>query len=461
LPDPDRLPPHDLQAELSVLGSIGLDNACLTGVRGILHVKDFYHPDHQMIFQAMCDLADAGGPIDLTTLNTRLTASGQIERIGGWLELCHLMEQTPSAANVESYAQTVAEKAGRRREIAAATHVLHLGYDLTSTAEERAEAIRALAMAGQVPNSQFDLVADCTAAEHELFEASAGSIWGTGNSVLDTAIEGFMVGSCMIIGGRSQHCKTALACNFALTTMISGGRVVMFRYEERKALIYRRLASLISNVPYGGVRHAEDMNKLAFIEALRAIGTQYGHLLRVYVGMPPDMIPGILDKEKPCMVIYDTLQAMATQFPLVKRGDKPDRDIAHHSGQIRKLATDERFPHQAITISQLTKDVVGLPMLRQLRQSGSIEEDADTILFSWWPWAETQQEGTQPELVIKVAKARETGCKKNYGVHIEPGTQKLGEYLGAERTNKIIEENGCARKKGKWGTWGGGANDEF
>ena len=213
MPDLDRLPPQDLGAEISVLGSIGLDNTCLTGVRGILHVADFYHPDHQIIFQAMIDLADAGGPIDLVTLNSRLTNTGQLERIGGLQALYHPMEQTPSAANYEHYAKIVAEKAARRRELSAATHVMHLAYDGTSTPEERAEAIRALAEAGRTPSNDFNLTEQCLATDDELFGVGHGAGWTTGNDTLDDVTGGFLSGQCWTIGGRSQQCKTATALN--------------------------------------------------------------------------------------------------------------------------------------------------------------------------------------------------------------------------------------------------------
>ena len=434
--DVDRLPPHDLQAELSVLGSIGLDNACLTGVRGILHVADFYAPDHQIIFQAMIDMADAGTPIDLVTLSARLTVAGQLERVGGSDYLIDIQVKTPSAANVDHYAAIVSEKAARRREIAAATHVMHLAYDGTSTPEERAEAIRALAEAGQIPSNDFNLTAECLATDDELFGTGHGAGWTTGNETLDDVTGGFLSGQCWTIGGRSQQCKTATALNMVLGTMQGGGRVCLFRYEEREHAVYPKLTALVCGIPYSRIRTADIDQQTTFRQTLRHLGETFAGLLRVEQGRKLPDVEAIIDKERPALVIYDTLQAMVEQCKTKEGTDRRDLEFSGLTSFIQRSA--KKYAHAAVMISQVLKGTRGLPEVGHLAESAAMERDSDTILLLWWHWTESKNMEHQRELIINVAKTRETGFKGVIGLDIDPGTQKLGTRLDQSKVDVLL-----------------------
>lgn len=407
--DLDRLPPQNLDAEQAVIGSVLLDPSCLVVVRSIIATGDFYHPDNQAIFTAMLGLAEEGQPIDLVTVVGKLRASGELERIGGPDTVIDAMERTPSAANVESYAGTVADKARRRRMISAATQAMQTAYDVTSTEEELIQAAGDVPPAAVLDRAGFDLELAVEKAKRAFDPEAVGVSWSSGMPWLDSAIGRIKSGLVWIIAGRSGHMKTALALAVMRWILDAGGKVAMFRYEESVNAVLHRLAGLWSGIPPSDLEleQASPADRERFMATLDWIKASFKGRIGVYMGASVPKVEAVLGSALPHVVIYDTLQAMAQRLSEGSAEKRRDLTVA----KICDLAASyaQRYGHTAILVSQLRKGTKGQPTMDDLRESGAIEEGADKALLLWYPVRELGDKADRTKLVIRVGKNRVIG----------------------------------------------------
>jgi len=431
------------EAEMAVIGSIFLDAAmaCRDGAllkaKARLRAEDFYSADPRGIFEAILRADADGFPVDVVTMAPRLRATGQweAEELHGILTAFGDGTVVPSSANVSAYIEQVAEASAWRQLAAHTKGALAKANDPTvSFTEAVAELTSAISESQRhyAGRGGFDLGESVDEAIAALDgDGDSARRWATGIPAIERITGGFRPGQHWVIGARSQHCKTAMACNMTLACLRQGGSVVMFRYEETVAAVLYRLASQLSGVPYsvalGELATQEDRE--TFRAGLEQLKDKYADALDIEVGLDLPAAEAIIAERRPWLVIYDTLQAAAQQLQGRHEG-RHDLNIGAICGNVSRLALAHE--HAAVVISQLKKDSVGIPTMVTLRESGAIEEAADIVLLCWWPQVEREVREDDPAknyYVIKLGKNRVRGMRPTLVCELDPGTQKFGPAL--------------------------------
>lgn len=388
-----RIPPQNLEAEQAVLGAILLEAEALVSAMEKLTPDDFYSVSHQRIYEVMVSLADDNEPIDLITLTSRLSDLGQMEEVGGPLYLAKLANSVPTAANVEYYAQIVEEKSMLRRLIRTATQIVSSGYAteddvgvLLSDAEQRIlEISNRRAAHGFI--SIRDVLMEVFERVEFLFNHKGG-VTGipSGFPDLDKMTSGFQPNDLIIVAARPSVGKTAFALNIAQNVAVRASETVaIFSLEMSAPQLVQRMICAESNVDAGRMRtgflEGDDWEKLSM-----AIGSLSE--AQVYI----DDTPGItvadirakcrrLKKEKGLgMILIDYLQLIQGRG---KAGENRQQEVSEISRTLKQIARELSVP--VIALSQLSRGVEQRqdkrPMMSDLRESGSIEQDADIVAF--------------------------------------------------------------------------------
>ena len=446
----DRLPPHDLNAEKSALGSVFRDDDRLPILRAHLDAGDFYSPDHGAIFDAMCKVADAGQSVNYVTVGDALKAAAHLERVGGTAYLIDLREQTPSAARAEDFAGIVAKHARRRRIIDKCLFAAQVHGDDTTTEDERAGTLAAVLDAGAAREPAFDLDAcvDATLAEVDAAaDPDGGDRMLTGVECLDRNTGGMRRGDLWIIGGRTQHAKTATTMNIADAALCRSDKVLLSWYEQRPEDVTMRLASLRSGIAYGDIRtgaacgNPDDLAR--FRDTLDGLRTDLEGILSVQMYPTLAQIEREVQRFKPALVILDTIQK-ATHAVGRGKTDRHDLEVARLTAWLGRLAG--RYDLAVVAVSQIGRSMYrsgrnGLPRLEHLKESGAIEEDADVVVLCYWPWKEMLMRENTPQgrYVLNLAKNRYAGFTGILAASIDPGTQRLA-VLSREDEDAFVAE---------------------
>ncbi|WP_246042189.1 replicative DNA helicase [Cohnella pontilimi] len=389
----DRVPPQNLEAEQAVLGAILLETEALITAMERIRAEDFYSVAHQRIYEAIVSLNEDSEPIDLITLTARLRDQGQLEEVGGVSYMAKLAAAVPTAANVEYYAQIVEEKSMLRRLIRTATNIVSSGYAegddvgaLLSDAEQRI-----LALSNQRASTGFisirDVLMDVFERVEFLFNHKGG-VTGipSGFPDLDKMTSGFQRSDLIIVAARPSVGKTAFALNIAQNVAVRANETVaIFSLEMSASQLVQRMICAEANVDAGRMRtgflEGDDWEKLSM-----AIGSLSE--AQVYI----DDTPGItvadirakcrrLKKEKGLgMILIDYLQLISGRG---KAGENRQQEVSEISRTLKQIARELEVP--VIALSQLSRGVEQRqdkrPMMSDLRESGSIEQDADIVAF--------------------------------------------------------------------------------
>lgn len=388
-----RVPPQNLEAEQAVLGAILLEAEALITSMERLRAEDFYSVSHQRIFEVMVALGEDGEPIDLVTLTARLQDLGQLDEVGGVSYLAKLAGAVPTAANVEYYAQIVEEKSMLRRLIRTATQIVSSGYAteddvgvLLGDAERRI-----MELSQNRSSSGFISIRDVLMEVFERVEFLYNHRGGTtgipsGFVDLDKMTAGFQRNDLIILAARPSVGKTAFALNVAQNVAVRAGEsVAIFSLEMSAAQLVQRMVCAESNVDATRMRTGElkgdDWEKLSM-----AIGSLSE--AQIYI----DDTPGItvadirakcrrLKKEKGLgMILIDYLQLIQGRG---KAGENRQQEVSEISRTLKMIARELEVP--VIALSQLSRGVEQRqdkrPMMSDLRESGSIEQDADIVAF--------------------------------------------------------------------------------
>lgn len=390
----ERTPPHSIEAEQAVLGSILLDGDKLLAVSEVIGPEDFYRTAHGRIYQTMLNIAEAGEPIDVITLSSALREERALEDVGGAQYLTALLESVPTAANAVYYAEIVAEKSLLRQLIRQATSIIESAY------MEAEEANRILGEAerriGQLAlrhtQKDFIPIADVLRDIYQEIERSSkqeapSAGLASGFHDLDSLLGGFKKSDFIIVAARPSVGKTAFALNIAQNIAIRHRRpVAMFSLEMSvEQLVWRMLAAestLSTQVLQKGKLYDQDWEKLVF--ALAALGEA-----PIYI----DDSPGVTTMDMRArlkrlmrdvgplgLVVIDYLQLITGRG---RGGENRQQEISDISRQLKGLARELDVP--LIALSQLSRAVESRqdkrPMLSDLRDSGSIEQDADIVAF--------------------------------------------------------------------------------
>ncbi|MFB3163760.1 replicative DNA helicase [Neobacillus sp. 179-C4.2 HS] len=389
----DRLPPQNIEAEQAVLGAIFLEPSALTVASEILIPEDFYRASHQKIFNAMLKLNDEGKVVDLVTVTEELAAAKLIEDTGGVSYLSELASSVPTAANIEYYARIVEEKSLLRRLIRTATEIASDGYSredeveaLLSEAEKNILAVAQRKNAGAFHNIKDVLVR--TYDNIEQMHQRAGEITGleTGFIELDRMTAGFQRNDLIIVGARPSVGKTAFALNIAQNVAHkTGENIAIFSLEMGAEQLVMRLLCAEGNIDAQRLRTGsltdDDWGKLTM-----AMGSLSNS------GIFIDDTPGvrISDIRSKCrrlkqehglgMILIDYLQLILGSG---RAGENRQQEVSEISRSLKQLARELQVP--VIALSQLSRGVEQRqdkrPMMSDIRESGSIEQDADIVAF--------------------------------------------------------------------------------
>ncbi|MFD0871787.1 replicative DNA helicase [Chlamydia abortus] len=414
----DRIPPQNLEAEQAVLGAILLDSDALVTVMERIISEDFYSTKHQNIFDAMVELAEANEPVDLVTLTVRLQDKQQLEQVGGVSYLTQLANAVPTAANVDYYAQIIEEKSLTRRLIRAATQIASTGYsgseavgDLLSDAEQRImEISQRRSSSGFI--SIRDVLMEVFERVEFLYQNKGGTTGiASGFRDLDKMTSGFQRSDLIIVAARPSVGKTAFALNIAQNVGIREKETVaIFSLEMGAAQLVQRMICAESNVDAGRLRtgHLEndDWEKLTM-----AIGTMAE--ANIYIDDSPAVtVADIrakcrrLKKEKGLgMILIDYLQLIHGRG---RSGDNRQQEVSEISRTLKQIARELDVP--VIALSQLSRGVEQRqdkrPMMSDLRESGSIEQDADIVAFLYRDDYYNQDTEKKNIIEIIIAKQR-------------------------------------------------------
>lgn len=389
----DRLPPQNIEAEQAVLGAIFLEPSSLTVASEILIPEDFYRASHQKIYNAMLKLNDEGKVVDLVTVTEELASAKLIEDTGGVSYLSELANSVPTAANIEYYARIVEEKSLLRRLIRTATEIASDGYSredeveaLLSEAEKNILAVAQRKNAGAFHNIKDVLVR--TYDNIEEMHNRVGEITGisTGFAELDRMTAGFQRNDLIIVGARPSVGKTAFALNIASNVAIkTGENVAIFSLEMGAEQLVMRMLCSEGNIDAQRLRTGsltdDDWGKLTM--AMGALSNS---------GIFIDDTPGVRISEirSKCrrlqqehglgMILIDYLQLILGSG---RSGENRQQEVSEISRSLKQLARELKVP--VIALSQLSRGVEQRqdkrPMMSDIRESGSIEQDADIVAF--------------------------------------------------------------------------------
>ncbi|GIN21969.1 MAG TPA: replicative DNA helicase [Bacillus bacterium] len=389
----DRTPPQNIEAEQAVIGAIFLDPAAIVLASEILLPEDFYRSAHQKIYEVMLHLNETGHAVDLVTVTEQLAASKLLEDVGGISYLSELSVSVPTAANVGYYARIVEEKALLRRLIRTATDIATEGY----TREDEVEALldeaeKSIMEVAQRKNSgAFQNIKDVLVRTYdniELLHNRKGEVTGipTGFSELDRMTAGFQRNDLIIVAARPSVGKTAFALNIAQNVATkTDENVAIFSLEMGAEQLVMRMLCAEGNIDAQNLRTGsltdEDWRKLTM-----AMGSLSNS------GIYIDDTPGIRVSEirSKCrrlkqesglgMILIDYLQLIQGSG---RSKENRQQEVSEISRSLKALARELEVP--VIALSQLSRGVEQRqdkrPMMSDIRESGSIEQDADIVAF--------------------------------------------------------------------------------
>lgn len=426
-----RILPHDLVAEQSVLGAVFISPETMTSLADELTPEDFYKPANKIVFKTMLSLLEKGEPIDATTMVSALTNQGQIKEIGGLNYVVELVNSTPTSKNVEHYAKLVKEKATLRRVIADLSDSLSSAYqgdvsisDIIAKTEKSM-----LDISNQNTGTGFRNVADILDTHMQMVETRSqtdGVVTGlsTGFVGLDKITTGLHEGNLIILAARPAMGKTALVLNIAKYVATKEGKpAVIFSLEMGAEELIERMLASEGMVP---AYHLKTGN-LSTDEWKRLVQAQNNiYDAPIFV----DDTAGIRISEIRSnarklaqemgglgVIIIDYLQLITGA-----KGENRQQIVSEISRELKILAKDLKVP--VIALSQLSRAVEQRqekrPMLSDLRESGSIEQDADIVAFLYRDayyqkeQADSQEANNVTELILEKNRHGSLGTVKLY-----------------------------------------------
>ncbi|ARJ39038.1 replicative DNA helicase [Sporosarcina ureae] len=414
----ERTPPHNNEAEQSVLGAIFLEPQALITASEILLPEDFYRIAHKKIFETMLVLNDRGQPVDLVTIAEELKVKNELEDVGGISYITELANAVPTAANIVYYANIVDEKALLRRLIRVATDIVEDGY----TREDEVEALlgeaekKMMEVSNRKNAGDFRHIKDVLVETYdniELLHTRKGDVTGipTGFRDLDKITAGFQRNDLIIVAARPSVGKTAFALNVAQNVATKAGEnVAIFSLEMgAEQLVMRMLCAegnIDAQVLRTGTLEADDWRKLTM-----AMGTLSN------AGIFIDDSPGLRVNEirSKCrrlqqehglgMVMIDYMQLIMGSG---RGSDNRQQEVSEISRSLKALARELKIP--VVALSQLSRGVEQRqdkrPMMSDLRESGSIEQDADIVSFLYREDYYDKETEMQNMIEIIIAKQR-------------------------------------------------------
>ncbi len=391
-----KLPPHSIQAEQSVLGGLMLDNQMWDSIADRVGEEDFYRKDHRLIFCAIRDLADKQDPFDVITLSELLEQAGKLEDAGGLAYLGTLAKDTPSAANIVAYADIVRERSVLRQLVHVGTEISNVafqteGRDTAEILEYAEQKVFQIAEQRQRRGSGFmpikTLLSTAVDRIEKLFQQE-GSLTGasTGFNDFDEKTSGLQRSDLIIVAGRPSMGKTSFAMNIAENVAIKGDKpVAVFSMEMPGDQLAMRMMSSLGRIDQHKVRTGklDDDEWPRMTSAINILAEA-----KLFIDDTPALSPTdirsrvrrLVREHGPLgLIVLDYLQLMQSPGYAENRVN----EISHISRSLKALAKEMDVP--VVALSQLNRNLEQRPnkrpVMSDLRESGSIEQDADVIAF--------------------------------------------------------------------------------
>ena len=412
-PPDERVPPQDLHAEQSVLGSMLINKDAIADCLEAVKAHDFYRPSHELIFDAVLDLFGRGEPADAITVADELSKRGDLTRVGGQAYLHKLIQSVPTAANAGYYAEIVHERAVLRRLVEAGTRIVQLGYaqgegdidDIVNRAQ--AEVYNVAEKRGGEDYHVLGEILDETLTEIEAASGRTDEMIGvpTGFIELDELTNGLHPGQMIVIAARPAVGKSTLGIDIARAAAIKHQMATaVFSLEMSRTEITMRILSAEATIQLQdlrkGLKSQDQWNKLA-----RIMGTISDSPL--FIDDSPNM--SLMEIRAKCrrlkqqhnlkMVIIDYLQLMSSG----KKVESRQQEVAEFSRALKLLAKEIEVP--VIAISQLNRGpeqrTDKRPQMSDLRESGSIEQDADVVILLHRDRSDPERDGEADVIVAK------------------------------------------------------------
>ncbi|AEX42976.1 replicative DNA helicase [Corynebacterium diphtheriae] len=414
-----RQPPHDAEAEQGVLGAMLLSPQTVIDTVELLVAEDFYRPAHQLIFEAIVGLFSDNKEIDPVIVAARLDRNNDLERVGGAPYLHTLISSVPTAANARYYAEIVAEKSLLRQLVNAGTRVVQLGYEGTEGAEVESVIDRAQQEVFKVSKKNqaedYAVLADIvgpTMDEIDMISENGGLAQGvpTGFVDLDNLTNGLHGGQMIIVAARPGVGKSTIALDFVRSCAIKHDKAaVIFSLEMSKSEIVMRLLSAEAEVKLSDMRSgrlddsgwAKLATRVGQIEQAPIYIDDSANLTMMEIRSKARRLKQKHDLQ---MIVVDYLQLMSSG----KRVESRQQEVSEFSRQLKLLAKELDVP--LIAISQLNRGPESRtdkrPQLADLRESGSLEQDADMVMLLYRPDSQDRENERAGEADIILAKHR-------------------------------------------------------
>ncbi|MDP2838207.1 MAG: replicative DNA helicase, partial [Candidatus Moranbacteria bacterium] len=393
-----RVPPHNIEAEASVLGSLMLDKDAIIKIADLLKVGDFYKGDHNLIYETMLALYEEHEPIDVLSLSNKLEEKGQLERVGGSSYIASLVNTVPSASNVVHYAKVVQKKVLLRRLITAASDIVEMGYDeaedvqkLLDEAEQKVFAVsqkyikQDFVPIKSILEVAFNRIDELHKSDHAFRGVQ------TFYPDLDNLLAGLQKSDLLILAARPSVGKTTFALDIARQVAVHGKVPVgIFSLEMGADQLVDRMIAAQAGVDLWRLRTGK-LSSEGPGNDFEKISDAMGVLSEAPIFIDDSGSLNILEMRTMArrlqaehnlgLIIVDYLQLMEGRSN--RGGDNRVQEISEISRGLKQLARELNIP--VIALSQLSRAVESrpdqIPKLSDLRESGSIEQDADVVMF--------------------------------------------------------------------------------
>ncbi|WP_127148063.1 replicative DNA helicase [Veillonella sp. VA139] len=425
-----RIPPHSIEAERAVLGAILLNKDAFDAVSSIVKAEDFYSDNHRVIYEALVSIVGKNQRADYVLLSEELKKSQKLEAVGGILYLTNLTTDIVDAYNVEDHAKIVRDKAHLRKLIHVANAVESMAYreeeeteDIVNRAEQMVLDVSGTTKGESSFSAMRDVVYETIDRINEL-QRHKGILTGvsTGFKDLDNLTSGLQKSDLILVAARPSMGKTAFTLNIAQNVaMKSKKNVAFFSLEMSKTQLVARVLAAVAGINSGRIRNGqlsqEDWGKA--INALNDLAEA-----PLYIDDTSGLTPQLMKKKlrrliqehgELGLVVVDYIQLMENGGK--KMADNRQQEVSAISRQLKIMAREFNVP--LIALSQLSRGVESradkTPMLSDLRESGSLEQDADIVAFlnrENYQDTEDTSDGVETQVIIRKHRNGELGIVK-------------------------------------------------
>ena len=389
----DRIPPHDADAEMAVLGGMLMSKDAIGEVSQDLETSDFYLPQHQTIYDAIITLFSASQPVDSVLVANELMKNGDLEKVGGADYLHSLVASVPTAANATYYANIVHQNAILRNVITAGTKIAQMGYSANGSV---AEDIVNLAQAevyemstGRVHQDYVPIGSVLETTLNQIDDLQTNGISSgipTGFRDIDNVTQGLQPGQMIVVAGRPAMGKSTLGVDFARSAALHHNMTsIIFSLEMSKIELAQRIIAAETNIPLTALRHPEEITSDRWAKL-----NSFWDMMKdspLFIDDSPNM--SLMEIRAKCrrlkqthdlkLVVIDYLQLMSSG----KRVESRQQEVSDFSRALKLLAKELEVP--VVALSQLNRGPEmrndKKPQLSDLRESGSIEQDADVVFL--------------------------------------------------------------------------------